>query len=308
MKVLYQRKNISFIEKLLRSYLQTNLRGQTRLTFILARVMSSLQFVPIKVADCEPFYVDLRRGHHDLLKGTPWEIAPCECDEQHVMRHLVKDGDVVYDIGANIGLHTVLLSKLVGSRGRLCVFEPNRELLSQLGLTVKGLGNASLYPFALSDKAEVATLFVPEDAAMGSLADWASGRDDVGETHTINCEVRRVDDLIDSGTIPRPDLIKCDVEGAELMVFQGGCKALNRADAPIIMFEANVHNARGFGLTVEDAKNYLASLALPDFNFFEIQEGGSLTRAEKHHPVHSNILAVPRSKSDRLSTLSVNSL
>lgn len=270
--------------------------------------MSSLRFVPIKIADCEPFYVDLRRGHHDLFKGSPWEAAPWEYAEQHVMQHIVKDGDVAFDIGANIGLHTVLLSKLVGPKGRLCVFEPNRELLPQLSLTVKGLSNASLYPFALSNKAEVATLFVPEDAAMGSLANWTSGRDDVGETHTINCEVRRVDDLIDSGTIPQPDLIKCDVEGAELMVFQGGCKALNRADAPIIMFEANVYNARGFGLTVEDAKNYLASLALPNFNFFEIQEGGSLMRIEKHHPIHSNILAVPRSKSDRFSTLSVNSI
>ncbi len=89
------------------------------------------------------------------------------------------------------------------------------------------------------------------------------------------------------------------------MVFQGGCKALARVDAPIIMFEANVYNARGFGLTVEEAKNYLASLTLPRFDFFEIQEGRGLVRIEKQHPVHSNILAVPRSKSDRLSDLSV---
>ncbi len=143
---------------------------------------------------------------------------------------------------------------------------------------------------------------------MGSLADWTSGRDDVGQTHTINCEVRRIDDLVDSGAIPQPDLIKCDVEGAELMVFQGACKALTRVDAPIIMFEANVYNARGFGLTVEDAKDYLASLTLPRFNFFEIQEGGGLMQIERHHPDHSNILAVPRSKLDRLSDLSGISL
>ncbi len=233
--------------------------------------------------------------------GDSWERS-----EQHVMRQLVKEGDVVFDIGANIGLHTVLLSKLVGSEGRLCVFEPNRELLAQLSLTVEGLDNATLYPSALSNKSEVATLFVPDDAAMGSLANWTSGRDDVGETRTINCEVRRIDDLIDSGTIPQPDFIKCDVEGAELMVFQGGYKAIDRVDAPIIMFEANVHNARGFGLTVEDAKNYLASLPLPSFDFFEIQEDGSLVRVERVNPIHSNILAVPRANSDRLSDLSVS--
>jgi FkbM family methyltransferase len=270
--------------------------------------MSSLQFVPIKIADCEPFYVDLRKGHHDLLKGTPWEIVPWEHSEQHVMQHIVKDRDIAFDIGANIGIHTVLLSKLIGLKGRLCVFEPNHELLPQLSLTVGGLGNATLYPFALSNKSEVATLFVPDNAEMGSLANWTSGRDGIGGIPTINCEVRRIDDLIDSGTIPQPDFIKCDVEGAELMVFQGGCQALNRADAPIIMFEANVHTARGFGLTVEDAKNYLANLAIPGFNFYEIQEGGSLVRIEKNHPIHSNILAVPRSKSDRISNLSVSNI
>jgi hypothetical protein len=74
------------------------------------------------------------------------------------------------------------------------------------------------------------------------------------------------------------------------------------------MFEANVHNARGFGLTVEDAKTYLASLAPPSFSFFEIKENGSLAHIEKNHPIHSNILAVPQSKSDRLTNLSVTKI
>lgn len=307
MKLQHQRKNLSFITKFLRSYLRMNFRGQTRLTYLLARKMSSLQFVPIKVADCAPFYVDLRRGQHELLKGTPWANAPWDHSEQHIMRHVVKGGDVAFDIGANIGLHTVLLSKLIKPNGCLCVFEPNSELLPQLSLTVEGLGNeATLYPFALSNKSEAAVLFIPEDAAMGSLANWTNGREDVGETHTINCEVRRVDDLIESGSIPQPDFIKCDVEGAELMVFQGGYKALNRADAPIIMFEANIHNARGFGLGVENAKSYLASLPLPGFNFFEIQEGGGLVQIENIHPISSNILAVPQLKLDILVNLSVS--
>lgn len=286
--------------KLLRAYLRTNLRGQTRLTFFLAKRIRSLQLVPIKVADCEPFYVDLRTGHHELLKGTPWKSAPWEYAEQHVMRHTVREGDVVFDIGANIGLHSVWLSKLTGPKGRLCVFEPNNELLPQLSLTVEGLGNATLYPFALSNKSGVATLFVPDDASMGSLANWTSGRGDVGEVHTTRCDTHTIDDLIDSGALPQPDFIKCDVEGAELMVFQGGWKALNRADAPIIMFEANVHNARGFGLTTEDAKNFLESLPLPAYSFFEIQEDGRLTLVKKSNSIHSNILAIPRSKISRI--------
>jgi len=259
-------------------------------------MLSSLQFVPICIEDCEPFYVDMRAGHQDLLEGSPWKTPPWEYAEQSIMRKIVKEGEIVFDIGANIGLHTVLLSKLIEPSGRLCVFEPNGELLPQLELTVEGLSNATLYPFALSNKSETATLFVPEDAAMGSLADWTSGREDLGQTHMVTCEVRQIDDLIESGTIPQPNFIKCDVEGAELMVFQGGSKALNRVDAPVIMFEANVYNASGFGLKIDDAKNYLADLTLPAYSFYEIQEDGRLNQNDKMNPIHSNILAVPELK------------
>jgi FkbM family methyltransferase len=58
------------------------------------------------------------------------------------------------------------------------------------------------------------------------------------------CEERRLDDLTTANCIPRPDFIKCDVEGAELKVFQGASKTLDCVDAPIILFEANVHTAR----------------------------------------------------------------
>jgi hypothetical protein len=80
------------------------------------------------------------------------------------------------------------------------------------------------------------------------------------------------------------------------MVFQGGSNALNREDAPVIMFEANVHNASGFDLKIDDAKNFLANLTLPNYSFYEIQEDGTLVQIDKVNPVHSNILAVPKLK------------
>src|SRR5829696_1262293 len=226
----HRAKDISLFARFLRGYLRSNLRGQTRLTLLFARYFRSLQFVPITVGDCKPFYIDLSKGRHELLVGAPWEETPWEQSEQHVMKNTVLKGDVVFDVGANIGLHTVLLSKLAGKNGKLFVFEPNTELLPQLTVTLEGLGNAVLFPFALSNKSEVATLFVPENAEMGSLADWTAGRDDVGTTHTIDCEVRRLDDLVNAGIVPLPDFIKCDAEGAELLIFQGGEKTLNRTE------------------------------------------------------------------------------
>jgi FkbM family methyltransferase len=282
--------------RLLRAYLRTSLRGRTRLTSALAQRFKSLQAVPIEIGGLPPVYMDLRLGDSRLwLKGSPWESSPREVGEQAAMRKMVRRGDVVFDIGANVGLHTVLLSQLAGPGGRVFAFEPNEELLPALRLTIGGLRNTKLFSYALSDESSTAELFVPLDHSKGSLTDWTRGTDE-DEARKLTCELRRMDDLVESNVLPRPDFIKCDVEGAELTVFRGGIKTLDRADAPVILFEANVHTTRGFGLSLSAAKDFLESLPLARYYFLEVGEAGELSAFEALNPVHSNLLAVPRAK------------
>jgi len=82
--------------------------------------------VPITINGQQQINVDLRDGlSHELLAGSPWESVPWEIDEQKVMRRLVLPGDVVLDVGAYIGLHTVLLSALTTPTGFVHAFEAN---------------------------------------------------------------------------------------------------------------------------------------------------------------------------------------
>ena len=83
-----------------------------------------------------------------------------------------------------------------------------------------GLPNASLHTFALSDEAGRSAFFVPTDDTKASLADWTDEAID-GQAREDTCERRRLDDMVGEGTIAAPDFIKCDVEGAELLVFRG---------------------------------------------------------------------------------------
>ena len=285
---------------LLRAYLRTRLRGRTRLTAFLARRLKSLRAVPIEIAGLPPVYMDLRLGDTRLwLKGSPRESSPREIGEQGAMRRVVRRGDVVFDIGANVGLHTVLLSSLAGPEGRVFAFEPNRELYPALARTVACLGNTALLTYALSDRTESAALFVPLDHSMASLSDWTKGKFEA-EAHSVPCELRRMDDLVGSGELPTPDFIKCDVEGAELTVFQGGRDTLDREDAPVILFEANVHAARGFGLDISAAKDLLESLPRARYQYIEVGRAGKLSPLKTLNPVHSNLLAVPRAATGRV--------
>ncbi len=297
--------SLSLHARFLRAYLRTNLRGRTRLTFLLANKLTSLQTVPVRLEDRSPVYVDLRFGmSHEWLKGSPWATSPVELDEQAVMRHVVHPGEIVFDIGANIGMHTALLSQLVGPNGRVIAFEPNPELIPPLRKTIAGLGNASLHTFALSDHAGEAIFYVPDDHSMGSLADYTSDPSlaswkaemQLGISKTLTCELKSIDSLVEVDAIPRPDFIKCDVEGAELMVFTGGRKTLNCVDAPIILFEAIVECSRGFGLTKSAAIDFLKEFPLSNYRFFEVRGSGNLTPLSFPDFTAPNILAVPESK------------
>ena len=294
------------LARLLRWYLRTRLRGRTRLTAILTRHLRPLWSVPIRIQDCPPLFVDLRSGHAQyLLQGEPWSRAPREQPEQDAMRKVVAPGDVALDIGANMGIHTVLLARLVGPAGKLFAFEPNRALLPTLRRTVDALPNASLHTCALSDQAGQSAFFVPADDTKASLADWTDEAID-GIAREEICERRRLDDMVAEGTIARPDFIKCDVEGAELLVFRGARAVLDRPDAPIMLFEVNAHTAEGFGFATSDAKDYLAGLPAAHYRFFEVKDDGALPAITTLTP-WCNVLAIPEAKLTRFPDLAAQS-
>lgn len=298
---------VTLVRSILRAYRRSNLRGQTLFTLLLARRMKSLQEISIKIADWPPIYMNMQYlNAHPWFLDTPFEHSPYEVNEQAVMRRFVQAGDVAFDVGANVGVHTMLLSQLVGAKGLVVSFEPNVELLPMLRRTVAGVSNIQLYPCALSDQNEESTLFVPDDHSMASLADWTKDRQPklltrllgFGQTHTIPCQQRRMDELVNIEGIPRPNFIKCDVEGAELMVFRGGRDTLNRHDAPIILFEAGAESAYGFDLKITEAADFLSRLSEAGYQFLEMLEDGGLRAVlpADFKPQNQNIVAVPKSK------------
>lgn len=291
-------ERMSLAARLLRRYLRTNLRGRTRLTFLLARHVPAFRAVPVWIREHPYVYVDLRFGYaHQVLWESPYDAPPREPDEQSVMRRFVGDGDVAYDIGVHFGFHTALLSHLVGARGRVCAFEPNEQLFPSLTRTVAELPNVTLHPVALSDTDDDATLFVPEDVSMASLADWTAHSG--GPSQSVKCRRRRLDDMVGRGEVPAPDFVKCDVEGAELSVFRGARRTLARADAPAVLFEVNAKAARAFGQERSEAFDFLAGLEGPRYRFYEVGEGGRLGRVERVESDFANVLAVPESRSAR---------
>jgi len=283
----------------MRAYLRTELPGRTRLARYAASCLPLLQRVPIEIADGQIIYLDLRDAMcRDVLRNAPYQRHPWEPDEQDVIRRIVKEGDIALDIGAHFGEHAALVGSLVGPGGRVIAFEPNPERFDALRRTVTQHGNGELLPYAVSNAPGEAVLFVPEYHVTASLADWTDGR--VGTVRQLHCRTVTIDALIDQGVIPQPTFVKCDVEGAELLVFEGARRTLDRTDAPIVMYEANFPGAKAFGTELAASTDFLRSLTAADYSIYWVQPQGTLVPVEtlRSDVFLFNLVAVPAARHD----------
>ena len=156
-----------------------------------------------------------------------------EGESEQALYQAAEDSRVVLDIGANIGWYALNLAKRAPD-AQIHAFEPLPVTFQALRSNVQmnGLPNIHLHPFGFSDAEQELTFYLnPESTVSASLADL-TGSDTVQE---VRCRVKRLDDFAAAAQLS-PDFIKCDVEGAELLVFQGGRKTLEQS-RPIVFAE-----------------------------------------------------------------------
>lgn len=173
-------------------------------------------------------------GLSSLLYGT-FEKA-----ELNFASRFLKSGDHAFDIGANIGIFSVVMGQATARTGCVIAFEPvpaNTERL-KLNLERNHLKNVKLQPIALGRNEANLEIHLAEDAAYHSFG--------VVEKHfrssqVLTVRVRRLDDVWREIGAPKVALIKIDVEGSEDDVLQGGMECLTSCK-PIVLIEANTQD------------------------------------------------------------------
>jgi len=169
-------------------------------------------------------------------------------------------GDRMLDVGGNIGMISLLASRLVGPEGQVDCFEPNPACVDRIKdvLRLNAIGNVRLHPIGLSDREGHLTLnVVTEHTGMGTLADVRASEEDlVSARYTV--PVRVGDSLVAED--PRPArLIKIDVEGFELRVLNGLKRTLAKDRPMVIMEMVESHLARA-GASVDQISGLMSSL------------------------------------------------
>jgi FkbM family methyltransferase len=155
---------------------------------------------------------------------------------------LVRRSDIVFDVGANKGIFTALMSNLVGRDGRVHAFEPSSDTCNLLRATLaeraRNPENVVVNTAAVGTEDGVATLYTPrEDHGQASLKTHETGSW-AGEAAVRSAEVRvlALDTYMTKHAPSRLDFVKMDVEGAELLALRGFAAGLASV-RPVVVCE-----------------------------------------------------------------------
>ncbi len=189
--------------------------------------------------------------------------------ERSVVKDLLKNldsDDIFYDIGANVGTYTCFAAAELGP-GRTVAFEPEPENVDALqkNLEINGLG-AEIVQVALSNTNGTVDLALTGNEA--GEGEHSIVTDDNGQT--IEVETIRGDLVIKKRGLPKPTVIKIDVEGAELEVLRGLSSTIQES-CRYIYCEIHDDKLDGFDQTRSDVESLLTDLG---FQIRRIDERG----------------------------------
>ena len=193
------------------------------------------------------FYCDKRDNRTVTLEA--FNFGTYEAEDSEMIYKLLTPKDVVFDIGANIGWYCNHIAAMQ-TTGKVYCFEPIPETFEKLSKNValNGSNNIILNNIAFSEKEQQLSFFYsPSQTGASSSRNITEQKDIV----KLECASKTIDGFVKEQGIDQLDFIKCDVEGAELFVYQGALETLKKYK-PVVFTEMLRKWAAKFGYHPND--------------------------------------------------------
>jgi FkbM family methyltransferase len=225
----------------------------------------------------------LVRAHEDVGLGIL--LGEFEVDDLSHFLDTVEEGDVVFDVGGNVGAYSVpIASRFPGAR--VIAFEPiplNAALIRVSSL-VNGLGNVLVIQACVTDTAGSVSLSLSSDSAYSSMVDTRRRP----EVARIICDGVRLEEVALRLDVGRPTLLKIDVEGAELRVLEGARSLFESGVlAPrLVMLELYDPNLAVFGTSISGVIDLMAKWGYRPYVLIGREK---VAFVPAYHNVHYNV-------------------
>jgi FkbM family methyltransferase len=214
--------------------------------------------------------------------------------------HFAVPGMTMLDIGAHVGYYSRRYAKSLGQHGRIFAFEPHPRTFATLQHNVKKLTQVTAVQLALAEQEGTAELHdylmmsasgsLHYDESMAALQKAQTHQTDIapriGQTFTAQTFTVRttpVDDFLAAQNINKVDLVKMDIEGAEIGALRGMKRTIANSPNLVLMMEYNPQALKAFGHEPIAALNEVRSYGFEKIEAIELD--GRLTNLT-HHPEH----------------------
>ncbi|MBU6430874.1 MAG: FkbM family methyltransferase [Patescibacteria group bacterium] len=209
--------------------------------------------------------VFLELDQSDPVASGAIALGVYEKYESDIFRSKIKQGMTIIDIGANLGYYAAIAARRAGERGLVIAFEPEPNFFKLLSKNISrnNLKNASLFEMAIADKNGKMELF---------LSNENKGNNSLIQSENLKTSVRvksvTLDDFITSRKIEKVDIVKMDIEGAEILAIEGMKKTLIK-HKPLLFLEFSPHSIVKLNRNPTDFISILSGMG---YSIFEINE------------------------------------
>ncbi len=233
---------LNFLESVTKSKLSSRIRH-------LARLGLRYRTVTMTHGVGKGLLFNAGKASFAYAKGTS------EVPVQEALESCLNTGDIFYDIGANVGFFTIIAAKLVGNTGHVYAFEPAPENASTIrnNVQINQFPHVTVLEKAVSSSSGTGKLLLTHDPGGNTLATAGSPPDVKGEMST---ELVSIDDLVAQGGVKPPDVVKVDVEGAEVEVLQGMAQTI-KSFQPLIIYEIDDESQADFARKQTEVESLL---------------------------------------------------
>lgn len=207
---------------------------------------------------------------------------------RHSLYAMAKDGDVVFDVGANIGEISLNMARIVGEKGRVFAFEPYRETFKKLkqNCELNTFSNIELIEKGLADGKGIAHMvnIDKHNSGMNRVTSGSRASDSAATIETIS-----LDEFVKNHKIDKIDLIKIDVEGFEIKVLSGAKKSLQEF-RPKLFIEVDDNNLREQQTSSRELLDFLNTYG---YDFLHASSGAAIEATDDLRNQHFDIIALP---------------
>lgn len=201
--------------------------------------------------------------HCDTQSFLEWYIffyGAFRPEVSRLINRMLRPGQVAIDIGANVGMHSVIMANRVGPTGHVVVFEPDPHPMGRLrrNMALNGIDWVTTVEAAVSARSETRTFYLHDDS-IGNFANASLVAANVGkQTASVEMQVVSIDEWMRDNPLPRVDVVKLLAQGEEFNALQG-MRGLIERDRPKIFFLYEPSYWQRQDLELMDAVKFFAS-------------------------------------------------